>query len=335
MKNWINFSQLNEKLNVVAKFYIKMTILKNDDGLKFYYGWLNRLTGMSELSSGSESIIYSQTTEELKKASNTGIANFVSGAKFNDVKIKIIIVNLTQMFGVGNEPSTTEEIEAMFPNDYYPYSEGELMSMSVNDVVYTDTSSNQVSHPIPQSIQNLDGYGWSAGTAYNYVDFENKKYYKCIERVDLGTVTFFGDSPENNFVSKKSVFGQKLTNSSSIKPNILCLKYETRSKSEMKNLQNAAVISTNAFSDGYVYIKDTSFSDVNSLMSSLQGVYLYYELAEPIVTDISDIIGDTFQEPINVEGGGSLTFKNSNGDGYQLAVPSDIQYVVSLSEVTA
>lgn len=36
-QNWINFSQLNEKLNVVAKFYIKMTILKNDDGLKFYY----------------------------------------------------------------------------------------------------------------------------------------------------------------------------------------------------------------------------------------------------------------------------------------------------------
>lgn len=33
--------------------------------------------------------------------------------------------------------------------------------------------------------------------------------------------------------------------------------------------------------------------------------------------------GDTFQESFNVEGGGSLTFKNTNGDGYKLAVPSN------------
>lgn len=65
------------------------------------------------------------------------------------------------------------------------------------------------------------------------------------------------------------------------------------------------------------------------------GTNTYYELAKPIVTDISDIIGDTFQEPFEVESGDSLTFKNTNGDGYQVAVPSDIQYVVALSEVNA
>ena len=63
------------------------------------------------------------------------------------------------------------------------------------------------------------------------------------------------------------------------------------------------------------------------------GTNTYYELAEPIETDISDIIGDTFQEPFKVESGGSFTFKNKNGDGYQIAVPSNIQYTVALSEV--
>lgn len=38
------------------------------------------------------------------------------------------VVDLTQMFGVGNEPSTVEEFEAMFPNAYYDYDEGELLS---------------------------------------------------------------------------------------------------------------------------------------------------------------------------------------------------------------
>lgn len=39
----------------------------------------------------------------------------------------IQLFDLTQMFGEGNEP-TIEEFEAMFPNDYYEYNEGELMS---------------------------------------------------------------------------------------------------------------------------------------------------------------------------------------------------------------
>ena len=49
--------------------------------------------------------------------------------------------------------------------------------------------------------------------------------------------------------------------------------------------------------------------------------------------DISDIMGDTFQEPLEVEAGGTLTFKNSHGDDYRIPVPSSEEYVVSLAEV--
>lgn len=49
--------------------------------------------------------------------------------------------------------------------------------------------------------------------------------------------------------------------------------------------------------------------------------------------DISDILGDTFQEPFEVEAGGTLTFHNSNGDGYRLPVPNEEEYIVSLAEV--
>lgn len=49
--------------------------------------------------------------------------------------------------------------------------------------------------------------------------------------------------------------------------------------------------------------------------------------------DISDIMGDTFQEPLEVEAGGTLMFKNSNGDNYRIPVPSSEEYVVSLAEV--
>lgn len=49
--------------------------------------------------------------------------------------------------------------------------------------------------------------------------------------------------------------------------------------------------------------------------------------------DISDIIDDAFQEPLEVEAGGTLTFKNSHGDDYRIPVPSTEEYLVSLAEV--
>ena len=244
----------------------------------------------------------------------------------------INLFDLTKIFGSGNEPSTPEEFEAMFPNDYYAYNDGELISMSVNDVVYTDTSSNHVSHPIPQSIQSLDGYGWSAGTTYNYVDFENKKYYKCVDKVDLGTFEeiylYSGVTPEEG----RYVYAINISTIKT-KPNssAICELFDTISFDEL--ISKDGMFLNSAYNQ--LLVSTRKCKSIKELKSYINGRYLYYELAEPIVTDISDIIGDTFQEPFEVESGGSFTFKNTNGDGYQIAVPSDIQYTVALSEVNA
>lgn len=252
----------------------------------------------------------------------------------------INLIDLTKMFGSGNEPSTPEEFEAMLPNDYYPYNEGELMSMSVNDVVYTDTSSNQNSHHIPQSILSLDGYGWSAGQAYNYVDFENKKYYKCVDKVDLGTFTWVASGNVLNdalkvFVSNTNIESMKLTDKGRGK-NFICDKFNLVNKSEIQyNAYDFVVEAKTSFYPLRFCVPKDFCTDESDFKKKVAGTTLYFELAEPIVTDISDIIGDTFQESFEVENGGSLTFKNTNGDGYRIAVPSDIQYTVALSEVNA
>lgn len=264
-ENWsdIGSKYICRNINIIKghKYYIYATD-KARYTITYFYG-----EGMKEILSkdtDAESVI-----KKILIATGSGVNNLYFN-RYNATSENVSyfdgcinLIDLTKMFGSGNEPTTPEEFEAMFPNDYYPYNEGELMSMSINDVIYTDTSSNQNSHQITQSILSLDGYGWSAGTAYNYVDFENKKYYKCVDK---------------------------------------------------RAYQSSDDTDSNVITDG---------------------TNTYYELAEPIVTDISDIIGDTFQEPFDVESGGSLTFKNTNGAGYQIAVPSDIQYVVSLSEVNS
>lgn len=59
--------------------------------------------------------------------------NISVGDTFNNYKVRFMMFDLTKMFGAGNEPSTIEEFKAMFPNDYYPYNEGELVSFGQSD----------------------------------------------------------------------------------------------------------------------------------------------------------------------------------------------------------
>lgn len=365
--------------------------------------------------------------------------------------------DLTLMFGSGNEPTSVEEFEKMFPADYYPYAAGEIVSAGVesivkqgknlfdytdkiyyganvskveNGVIYTkgatttvlniptivgskytlsfkvkssganqgglrwslqtgkntsyahdssliksevgyvanteyqavatfvattdfvslctimpmvydvqlengDTATGyspfyQTEYPIPEAIKALLGYGWSAGTAKNYVDYENKRYVQCVGSVDLGTLSWrVGDSVSFETFQLK---GQKLTKNYDIAPNILCSKYPTKTQNELWGKTNVTGITTNANVDGCVHVNDTSYTDATAFKQAMQDVMLYYELATPIVTDISDLLTDDFLRNIEVEAGGSITFKGGNDD-YRIPVPNEEEYIVKLSEV--
>lgn len=354
------------------------------------------------------------------------------------------LFDLTAMFGSGNEPTTVEEFEAMFPAAYYPYNAGEIVSAGVTEVVeqgrnlfdvekcaalglyygfeidtnktlqialkdgktcptnasfgiaYTRgntmanwlitsqgvvetktdsskmTDSTQImvvcypgnketmqsiadafdimlvggiykpdtmpayapfhrnEYPIPEAIKALPGYGWSAGTARNYVDYENKKYVQCVGSVDLGTLTW--EKGESVSFKTHHLAGQKLTKSYSIAPNFICPKYSTKTQNESWGKTSITGISATSNVNGYIYVNDTSYTDATAFKQAMQGVTLYYELANPIVTDISDLIPDDFLRNIEVEAGGSITFKNGN-DNYHIPVPSEEEYIVKLSEV--
>ena len=188
-------------------------------------------------------------------------------------------------------------------------------------------------YQIPEVIKALPGYGWSAGTARNYVDYENKKYYQCVQSVDLGTLTWVVSPTGKVNFQTSQVIGQKLTKSYSIAPNFMCLKYSTKTQDELWGKPNVIGITAAANVDGFVYVNDTSYTDVTAFKQAMQGVILYYELANPIITDISNLIDDDFLRNIEVEAGGSVTFKNSNGDSYRIPVPSEEEYIVKLSEV--
>ena len=249
------------------------------------------------------------------------------GVTYDNVKLQPQIFDLTQMFGAGNEPSTVEEFEAMFPNDYYPYNAGEIISAGVTEVAVGDST-----YPIPEAIKALPGYGWSAGTARNYVDYENKRYVQCVQSVDLGTLSWVAGVGGKVSFQTSQVTGQKLTKNYSVPPNIICSKYSTKTQNELWGHINVTGITANANTDGYIDVNDTSYTDATAFKQAMQGVILYYELANPIITDISTLIPDDFLRNIEVEAGGSITFKGGNDD-YRIPVPSEEEYIVKLSEV--
>lgn len=365
--------------------------------------------------------------------------------------------DLTTMFGSGNEPSTVEEFEKIFPADYYPYNAGEIISAGTEEIVeqganlyygtdmlkvgsddyeyiansyrcksiklkpnttYTlsfnsDKTSEIIllmnvttvvnagqyfdfrkashtqtyttgddgclyvgvyagngnvasadvvkrlseckimisegdtptayapyhsnTHPIPEAIKALPGYGWSAGTARNYVDYENKKYVQCVGSVNLGTLTWMKTSSQSSvgdyFYAPVSAIGFKRLGAFGITVhNILCSKYITVARNPNAFVDKTIVLDGDSIAVSQIQVKDTAYTDATAFKQAMSGVMLYYELANPIVTDISTLIPDDFLRNIEVEAGGSVTFKNSN-DNYHIPVPSEEEYIVKLSEV--
>lgn len=416
----------------------------------------------------------------------SNISFYVKESSEYNAKNYPMLFDLTQMFGSGNEPSTVEEFEAMFPADYYPYNAGELMSAPVNEVVeqgrnlfdcygfsctsipniaakrdiandYGTTIStidptnrlivtqnkadgsskydyrngyfsigirglkyntnyilafdftptkilivdptmkllvngksnfdnsvsdftlnvkkhvtikfvynanndaqflelrnsgmsgiienfqieegttvatyspyHKTSYPIPQAILNLPGYGWSAGDVRNEVNWENKKYHKRVGKVDLGTLEYRYDPNTIRFIANLADVSIKDKND---KFNCISTFYTAASGSIFDDSTETDLIIRVDENVSQIYIRNLSYADATTFKNAMSGVILYYELVEEQITDISNLIGDTLQEPIEVEAGGSLTFHNTHGANYRVPVPNTVEYTVKLSEV--
>lgn len=180
-ETYINFSNLSDAMNQVHKYLLCLKILNNPDNVSFSYGWLNRGSMTTGIISKGESCSICNQTETLTQGGKyTGLAGFKTGTVFNSVKIAVMVMDLTQMFGAGNEPATVAEFRAMFPDDYYPYNAGELKSV-VPTSVETSTA---------ERFQLLDKSKFTATTTINGVTFTNN---------GDGTITYNGTTTGANY----------------------------------------------------------------------------------------------------------------------------------------
>lgn len=280
-----------------------------------------------------------------------------------DFSITPQIYDLTAMFGSGNEPSTVEEFEAMFPADYYPYNAGEIVSAGTEEVVEQG-----------KNLWNIDGY-----TASDLVDLKagywgvrlsvkpNSAYCVSVIRdtalcgtygkligADKRDIEFFGHKTMsginaytghpitfqtadedyvyvainsfNGFDTWKSDF-LKYFPSFQIEKSSTATAYAPYHRNEY-HIPEAIRNLPGYGIEGNVTDYETKTYTQNNIIDGTE----VKALDTPIITDISSLIPDDFLRNLTVEALGSVTFKNSN-DNYHIPVPSEEEYIVKLSEV--
>jgi hypothetical protein len=192
-----------------------------------------------------------------------------------------------------------------------------IRDTAITSVISKDSNNTVLAiGDIPNEIQALNGYGWGINdTCYNYIDFVNKKFIQKVGRVDLGTLEWTYD---NRYTYSRFYSGiiTNLVNQIIGTPNAkISNNYILVASNGLGNIDKAYTTYNSK-----VYIEDSTYTNATAFKTAMSGVYLYYELATPIETDISQYIDDN---SIQIEANGTITFNNT----YQQAIPYEYLYL--------
>lgn len=182
--------------------------------------------------------------------------------------------------------------------------------------------------PIHAEVREMcPGYGWSAGTVCNEIDFVRKVYVQRVGSVDLGTLEWVKQS--NGRFQNQYGIAHFVRDYLSVS-NCLCPLYSTTSPSKIEGSNPPDKSCSFGGNRSLLNVVDSSYADEAAFKAAMQGVLLYYELAKPVEVDLSDVLPD--DHFIEVEAGGTITFKQAST---QLPVPSSVTYQISTKEVVA
>ena len=244
------------------------------------------------------------------------------------VKNSFMLIDLTLMFGVGNEP-TAEQFTAMFPAESYPYNPGEIIS-SRTETITVGTES------VTTGFQELR----SAMAAHDYIDMDGGKVHRKIKsvRIDGETPIYSVRTDQDNcsrvvFTPETSP-GIVISEEPTIPTNIISDKLATITHN---NYWSADAYTGIEAYPGYASIsmrlQDRTDLDTKEKVSAWLAdnpMTVHYEAEPEEVTDTT--IPEPLQEWLPVEPGGTVTFRNAD-ESEQLPVPNAVSWVRKLNEV--
>lgn len=327
VKSWAGLMQ-DIQFTANHKYYISVDVrsdIANNSALAPYVQNINNQVKLTTTQWTQCDILFPSTDD---KRLGIGVRassidnDAISGATISFKNMQCI--DLTQMFGAGNEP-TLEQCREIFASESYPYNAGALTSADVTAVQVGDKVI-----PLPNSISLK-----SAGSVYDSLEFyeqDGKYYQKHTQRVgvvDLGTLTWnYAPNSNNQYRFYAPIANIKPNDRYDDVANCLCIKYQTDNANNVFNNVKDKTIAVPTKSE--IWIHDSTYNNVGDFTTAMQGVLLYYELATPIVT-VTEI--DNRFDAVDVSTGDKITFVG-NSD-YHLPVPNEQEYLIALNEVRA
>ena len=283
-----------------------------------------------------------------------------AGATAGTYGFTLQLFDLTAMFGSGNEPASVEEFEKMFPTDYYPYNTGEVVSAGTESIIeqganlYYGTDMLKVGSDTYEYIANsyrCKAIKLKPNTTYT-LSFTSDKTSEIILLMNVNTVV--NSQPYLDFRKTSDTRSYRTGDNGCLYVGVYAGNGSVASADVVKRLSECEImISEGDTPTAYAPYHRNEYHIPEAIRNlpgyGIEGNVADYEtktytqnnavdgaevkaLDTPIVTDISSLIPDDFLRNIEVEAGGSVTFKGGNDD-YRIPVPSEEEYIVKLSEI--
>lgn len=214
------------------------------------------------------------------------VVGYVNAGQTVDITIRAGLIDLTQMFGSGNEPSTPDDFakrlgySSIDDVPYIPYNEGEIVSSFAEGIKTTDTEGKVSERKWSKTLKKYFPDGLKSA-ALTYDEITPTKVVKRIGMVDLSSLLW---EKFDSFFTTQSLRAKAKFNYD----NGLCSRYQVQ-RVTSNPLTNLADKSFVMYDNKVLYIKDTSFPSAESFKQLLQGVMLYYEMATPEETAYDEL----------------------------------------------
>lgn len=170
--------------------------------------------------------------------------------------------------------------------------------------------------PIPEAVRPKHGINEEV---YDYIDLGAKQSTERVGVADMGMIDWHYNGYANDGTT--TIMYSRLLSMQNLSP-VLCSAFEQAERTQWENLTIGEIMSDH---DNYIVVA-TNYTDAATFKAAMSGVMLYYELATPVVTDISDLLPSDNILP--VEGGGTVTMVNE----YGYDVPNEVTFYTNTSE---
>ena len=230
---------------------------------------------------------------------NIRIKDTVTGGVV-DIK-NMQLIDLTLLFGAGNEPTTVAEFEALYGLDYYAYNAGQIINNKTTAIESRDASNNLISTlqlNLPTITGKKDGEGESVvinpegmGGKEGWEDYgiiENGYLTKIVRKtprtvIDLGDLSWTASS--SGFRARIDTMKAQQSGAGALL-HLVCSKYVgfEGTYANWITTDKAFYLSPRSVSSSYdncLFILDSAYSDAETFTAAMVGVKATFELATP------------------------------------------------------